>query len=103
MGLPSWNVAPARTRATRWGAFRARHRAWADSMSLNAIATPAARERALQNVRLELILKAGRQDAEYSSRLLGAVDPMSVKHTVADETVVERTHPTFFPLLEQWE
>src|SRR5512142_3365816 len=58
---------------------------------------------ALQNVGLEVILKAGRADAEYSARLLGAVDPMSVKHTVEDEDAVERTHPTFFPLLEQWE
>src|SRR5512135_2393112 len=58
---------------------------------------------ALQNVGLEVILKAGRADAEYSARLLAAVDPMSVKHTVTDEDAVERTHPTFFPLLEQWE
>ena len=42
--LPLWNVAPARTRATRWGAFTARHRDCAASMSLNAIARPAARE-----------------------------------------------------------
>ena len=38
------NTAPARTSATRWGALTARHRVCADSMSLNAIATPAARE-----------------------------------------------------------
>src|SRR5213082_739674 len=38
------NVAPARTRATRWGAFTARQRSCADSMSLNAMARPAARE-----------------------------------------------------------
>ena len=37
-------VAPARTRATRWGAFTARQRSCADSISLNAIARPAARE-----------------------------------------------------------
>jgi len=42
--LPFSNLAPARTRATRWGALTARQRAWADSMSLKAIATPAARE-----------------------------------------------------------
>ena len=36
-------VAPARTRATRWGAFTARQRSCADSMSLKAIASPAAR------------------------------------------------------------
>ena len=35
--------APARTRATKWGALTIRHRVWADSISLNAIATPAAR------------------------------------------------------------
>ena len=28
---------------------------------------------------------------------------MSVKHTVENEAAEERTHPTFFPLLEQWE
>src|SRR5438046_5337505 len=37
-------VAPARTRATRWGALTARQRSCADSMSLNAMARPAARE-----------------------------------------------------------
>jgi hypothetical protein len=36
--------APARTSATRCGAFTARQRSCADSMSLNAIASPAARE-----------------------------------------------------------
>ena len=42
--MPFSKTAPARTRATRWGAFTARHLPWADSMSLNAIAMPAARE-----------------------------------------------------------
>ena len=42
--VPLGNLAPARTRATRWGALTARQRAWADSMSLNAMATPAARD-----------------------------------------------------------
>ncbi len=42
--LPFVKRAPARTRATRWGAFTARQRAWADSSSLNAIAIPAARD-----------------------------------------------------------
>lgn len=37
-------VAPARTSATSCGAFTARQRACADSISLNAIASPAARE-----------------------------------------------------------
>ena len=42
--LPLTKGTPARTRATRWGAFTIRHRDWAASMSLNAIAMPAARE-----------------------------------------------------------
>lgn len=37
-------VAPVRTRATRCGALTARRRTCADSVSLNAIATPAARD-----------------------------------------------------------
>jgi hypothetical protein len=41
--------------------------------------------------------------SEYSARLLGAVDPLSVKHMVTDEAAVDRTHPTFYPLIEQWE
>ena len=42
--LPLVKGTPARTSATRWGAFTMRHRAWAASMSLNAIAMPAALE-----------------------------------------------------------
>ena len=42
--LPFSNFAPSRTGATRWGALTARQWAWADSMSLKATATPAARE-----------------------------------------------------------
>ena len=37
-------VAPARTSATRCGPLTARQRSWAASISLNAIASPAARE-----------------------------------------------------------
>src|SRR3954453_10403673 len=58
---------------------------------------------ALQNTGLEFIFKSGRMDAEYSARLLGKVDPFVIKHEVADEKAGERTHPTFFPLMEQWE
>jgi hypothetical protein len=58
---------------------------------------------ALQNVGIEVILKAGRMDAEYSARVLASVDPMEVKHTVADERAEERTHPAYLSLPEQWE
>src|SRR5216683_2135505 len=44
MSLPLMKVAPARTRATRCGALTMRQWSWADSMSLKAIARPAARE-----------------------------------------------------------
>jgi hypothetical protein len=58
---------------------------------------------ALQNVGIEVILKAGRFDAEYSARILGSVDPMEVKHVVEDEHAEERTHPAYVSLAEQWE
>ncbi len=41
---PRSKRAPARTRATKWRAFTARERAWADSTSLKTMARPAVRE-----------------------------------------------------------
>jgi Type IV secretion-system coupling protein DNA-binding domain len=58
---------------------------------------------ALQNVGIEMILKSGRMDAEYSARVLGSVDPMEVKHLVEDENAEERSHPAYMSLAEQWE
>ncbi|GGS82819.1 type IV secretory system conjugative DNA transfer family protein [Streptomyces cinerochromogenes] len=58
---------------------------------------------ALQNVGMEVILKAGRPDAEHSARLFGVVDPDAIKHVVSDEAAEERTHPAYYPLQEQWE
>jgi hypothetical protein len=58
---------------------------------------------ALQNVGIEMILKSGRMDAEYSARILGSVDPMKVKHIVEDEKAEERSHPSYLSLPEQWE
>src|SRR3954449_10435085 len=58
---------------------------------------------ALQNVGIEMILKSGRMDAEYSARILGSVDPMKVKHIVEDTKAEERSHPSYLSLQEQWE
>ena len=58
---------------------------------------------ALQNVGIEMILKSGRMDAEYSAKVLGSVNPMEVKHLVQDEAAEERTHPAYLSLPEQWE
>lgn len=58
---------------------------------------------ALQNVGIEAIFKAGRPDAEYPARLFGTVDTEAVKHVVSDEAAEKRTHPTYYPLPEQWE
>src|SRR5512135_2182694 len=58
---------------------------------------------ALQNVNVEVIFKTGCMDAEYSARLLGSVNPLEIKHTVANAQAEERTHPTYFSLAEQWE
>src|SRR3954463_10030757 len=57
---------------------------------------------ALQNVGIEMILKSGRMDAEYSARILGSVDPMKVKHIVEDGKAEERSHPAYLSLPEQW-
>jgi hypothetical protein len=58
---------------------------------------------ALQNVGVEMILKTGRFDAEYSAHILGSVDPMERKHVVEDDKAEERTHPVYLSLPEQWE
>jgi hypothetical protein len=58
---------------------------------------------ALQNVGIEMILKSGRMDAEYSAKILGSVDPMEVKHTVEDDQAEERSHPAYMSLPEQSE
>jgi hypothetical protein len=58
---------------------------------------------ALQNVGIEVILKSGRMDAEYSARVMGSVDPMQVKHIVHDQVAEERSHPAYLSLQEQWE
>src|SRR3954470_11925240 len=58
---------------------------------------------ALQNVGIEMILKAGRMDAEYSARIMGSVNPMKVKHIVEDGKAEERSHPAYLTLPEQWE
>ncbi len=58
---------------------------------------------ALQNVGLEVAFRLGRSDAEHSALQLGRVDLTQIKHEVADEHALERTHPVFAPLNEQWE
>jgi uncharacterized protein DUF87 len=58
---------------------------------------------ALQNVGIEVILKSGRMDAEYSAKIIGSVNPMEVKHLVEDDRAEERSHPAYLPLQEQWE
>jgi hypothetical protein len=56
---------------------------------------------ALQNVEVDITFRTGRDDAEQQAKVVDNVDPFSVKHEVAEHQ--ERSHPTFFPLLEQWE
>ena len=58
---------------------------------------------ALQNVGLDIVFRLGREDAEHAAKLLGTLDPERVKHLVADEGALERTHPLFYSLPEQWE
>jgi hypothetical protein len=58
---------------------------------------------ALENVGTEVVFRLGRRSAEYAARDLGRVTPEAVKHTVADHAAVDRTHPLFYSLPEQWE
>jgi hypothetical protein len=55
----------------------------------------------LQNVEVDITFRTGRDDAKQQAKVVGNVDPFSVKHEVAEHQ--ERSHPTFFPLQEQWE
>lgn len=58
---------------------------------------------AMQNAGLEVVFRLGRADAEHSASILGRVNPLAVKHEVENENAIERTHPVFYSLPEQWE
>ena len=60
-------------------------------------------QEALQNTGIEVVFNVGRMDAEYTAKELGRIDPLQVKHEVADEYAVEKTHPVFYNLAEQWQ
>src|ERR1700704_1158551 len=94
MSLPFLNTAPARTSATRWGVLTARHRVCADSMSLNAIATRAAREPGPLVTRWRSLSWRGIHDnavrslpeeraAEIAARTLSLPDAQSVEDLTA--------------------
>jgi Helicase HerA, central domain/Type IV secretion-system coupling protein DNA-binding domain len=58
---------------------------------------------ALQNAGAEVVFRLGRGDAAHSAQVLGRVDPSAIKHEVSDSEVVDRSHPVFYSLPEQWE
>jgi hypothetical protein len=60
-------------------------------------------QEALQNTGIEVVFNVGRTDAEYSAKQLSRIDPLQVKHEVTDEYAVEKTHPVFYNLAEQWQ
>jgi len=57
---------------------------------------------AMQNVRVEVVMELGADDADYTARRIGPIDLLKVKHEVEDEKALERTHPLFESLPEQW-
>lgn len=57
---------------------------------------------ALQNA-LPIFFQPGRTDALWAAQIFGKYDPFKVKHTVEDETALERTHPIFWGVHEQFE
>ena len=75
--LPRWKVAPARTRATRFGAFTVRHRDCAALITLNAIARPAARE-------------PGPLVTLLRCRMVAKVDSMGQPGAIAEELLQRR-------------
>jgi hypothetical protein len=60
-------------------------------------------QEALQNTGIEVVFNVGRMDAEYTAKELGRIDPLQVKHEVADDYALEKTHPVFYNLAEQWQ
>jgi hypothetical protein len=60
-------------------------------------------QEALQNTGIEVVFNIGRTDAEYTAKQLSRIDPLQVKHGVEDEYAVEKTHPVFYNLAEQWQ
>jgi hypothetical protein len=60
-------------------------------------------QEALQNSRIDVVFNVSRTDAENSAKQLGRIDPLQVKHEVEDEYAVEKTHPVFYNVAEQWE
>ncbi len=57
---------------------------------------------ALQNT-VAIAFKLGRSDAEWAAPRFGTFEAGEVKHLVEDPDQVERTHPIFSSLPEQWE
>lgn len=77
--------APARTRATRCGAVMARQRAWADSASLNTIASAAA---GLPAPRVTLVPELHRAEGRLNRVGRAQVDPVFGREIVEREQLV---------------
>jgi hypothetical protein len=60
-------------------------------------------QEALQNTGIEVAFNLGRTDAEYTAKELSRIDPLHIKHEVTDEHAVEKTHPVFYSVSEQWQ
>lgn len=58
---------------------------------------------AMGNARFKVAFQLTRTDAERTALEFARVDPLAVKHEVADEHALGRTHPVFYSLPEQWE
>jgi hypothetical protein len=60
-------------------------------------------QEALQNTGIDVVFNLGRTDAEYTAKELSRIDPLHVKHEVTDAYAVEKTHPVFYSVMEQWQ
>ena len=57
---------------------------------------------ALQNT-VSIAFKLGRSDAEWAAPRFGRFEAQQIKHQVEDPVQLERSHPLFTGLAEQWE
>lgn len=57
----------------------------------------------VQNMAVEIYFGLGYDDAQLIAPRIGKYNPMEVKHEVKDEKQVDRTHPLYSQMMEQWE
>lgn len=58
---------------------------------------------ALGNIGTKIVFAVDRVDAEVMAKKLFLVSGEEIKHEVVDEVALDKTHPVFYSLQEEWE